>query len=163
LPPADKEALLAFEQKTGRLLRAVLGANAAAKEAAKRIDYIKTTIEHTPSLDQTVWQQARNLELRLMDLREQLAGDRTRERRNEPDMPGIIQRIDQIVEGHWGSTSAPTGTQMKLYDIAANEFTEIHDDLKALIETDLVALESTLEEHGAPWTPGRGVPDWHKE
>lgn len=162
LPEADRAATLAFQKKTGELQRAVWGANAAAKEAANRIDYIKKTIEQMPMLNPDVRQETRALELRLLDLRERLTGDPTKRRRQEPSMRGIMSRIDQIVGGHWSSTSAPTQTFRKNYDIAAEEFGEILDDLRRLVETDLVELEQKLEEAGAPWTPGRGVPQWKR-
>ncbi len=45
------------------------------------------------------------------------------------------------------------------YDIAAEEFRGVLDDLKA-IEAELRSLESELEDLGAPYTPGR-VPEWN--
>ncbi len=162
LPPADRGELLAFQKKTGELQRAVLGANAAAEEAAKRIQYIKKTIEKAPMLDPVLGEEARAIEIRLLDLRERITGDPTKPRRNEPEMPGIMRRINTIVRGHWSSTSAPTKTHRKNYDIAAEEFSEILEDLRILIETDLASLERKLEEAGAPWTPGRGVPKWKR-
>ncbi len=162
LPPQDRAAVLAFQKQTGELQRAVMGANEAAKEAANRLKYIKATIENTPTLDPALWQEARALELHLMDLSERINGDPTRRRRSEPAMRGIMARINQIVRGHWSATTGPTQTHRKNYEIAAEEFGEILDDLRQLIETDLPALERKLEEAGAPWTPGRGVPKWRR-
>jgi photosystem II stability/assembly factor-like uncharacterized protein len=162
LPEADRAATLAFQKKTGELQRAVMGADATARETAKRIAYIKRTIEKTPSLEPNLRQAARVLEIRLMDLREKITGDPTKRRRQEPSMGGFMGRVDQIIGGHWSSTSAPTQTSRKNYDIAAEEFGEILDDLRRLVETDLVELEQKLEEAGAPWTPGRGVPRWKR-
>jgi len=36
------------------------------------------------------------------------------------------------------------------------------DDLRTLVESDLVALEEKLEAVGAPWTPGRAIPRWQR-
>jgi hypothetical protein len=162
LPSADKAAVLAFQKKTGELQRAMFGANEAAKEAAKRIKYIKSTIEKTPTLDPGIREEARDLELRLKDLREQLTGDPTKPRRSEPAMDGLMRRVNQVVYGHWSTTYGPTETHKKNYDIAAELFEEILDDLRQVIEVDLVALENKLEDAGAPWTPGRGVPNWKR-
>jgi photosystem II stability/assembly factor-like uncharacterized protein len=162
LPPADRDAVLKFARETGELQRAVFGARDAAKDAAKRIEYIEFTIEKTPGLDPALLATARKLELRLTDLREALTGDPTRREHQEPSMPGIVSRIDQIVSGLWGTTSAPTTTHRRNYEIAAAEFDGVLDDLKQLIESDLPDLEARLEAAGAPWTPGRGVPDWKK-
>ncbi|UCG53249.1 MAG: glycosyl hydrolase, partial [Candidatus Latescibacterota bacterium] len=162
LSPPDREAVLAFQRKTGELQRAVFGADAAANEAAERIGYIKNVVEKTPGLDSVLRERARSLELELMDLRERITGDPTKSKRNEPAMRSIISRINQIVKGHWSTTSGPTKTHRKNYEIAAGEFEEILGELRRLIEHDLVALEEELEAAGAPWTPGRGVPKWER-
>lgn len=162
LPAADREAVLAFARDTGELQRAVFGANEAAGEAANRIAYIQHTIEITPGLDPLLLERARSLEIELTDLRERLTGDPTTSKRSEPAMPGIIDRINQIVEGLWGTTSAPTVTHRLNYEIASAEFGAMVADLRRLVETDLRTLENDLEEAGAPWTPGRGVPRWRR-
>ncbi len=162
LPPADREAILAFQRQTGELQRAVMGANGAAEEAAERIDDIKNVIEAWPDAELGLREEARGLELRLIDLRERLTGDPTKPRRSEPAMPGIMDRVQQIVRGHWSSTSAPTATHRRNYEIAAEEFSAIYDDLRQVIEVDLVALEDRLEAAGAPWTAGRKLPRWER-
>ncbi|MEE8191559.1 MAG: hypothetical protein V3T74_02365 [Gemmatimonadales bacterium] len=160
LPPADREAVLAFQRQTGELQRAVMGASRAAAEAAEHIEYIKRAIEVSPNVDADLRVEARSLELRLMDFREALTGDPTKGRHSEPEMPGIIGRVNTVVRGHWSTTSGPTQTHRRSYEIASEEFGAIVDDLRALIEVDLVALEQQLEAAGVPWTPGRGVPTW---
>jgi photosystem II stability/assembly factor-like uncharacterized protein len=162
LPPADRAAVLAFARDTGELQRAVFGANEAAKEAANRLKYIKSTIVNTPGLDPALLADVREMELRLTDLREELTGDPTMRKRSEPAMPGITSRINSIVYGFWGTTSAPTSTHRRSYEIASQQFGDLVDQLKQLIEADLPALEAQLEAAGAPWTPGRGIPDWKK-
>jgi hypothetical protein len=162
LPAADKAAVLEFQKKTGELQRAVFGANEAAKEAAKRIKYIKSTIEKTPSLDPALREEARAIELQLMDLQEQITGDPTKSRRSEPSMRSLTSRINSIVYGHWSTTYGPTETHKRNYDIAAELFEEMLEDLRRVIEVDLVSLENKLEDAGAPWTPGRGVPNWKR-
>jgi photosystem II stability/assembly factor-like uncharacterized protein len=160
LGEVDRAALLDFQRQTGELQRAVMGASRAAGEAANRLKFIKRAIEESPNVDLALRDEARALELRLMDLQEALTGDRTLPRRNEPGMPGIQSRVQQIVRGHWGTTSAPTATHRRNYEIASSQFSEIVDDLRQLIEVDLVAFEGQLEAAGVPWTPGRGVPRW---
>jgi photosystem II stability/assembly factor-like uncharacterized protein len=160
LGEVDRVALLAFQKQTGELQRAVMGASRAAGEATNRLEFIKRAIEESPNVELALRDEARALELRLMDLQQALNGDPTKPRRNEPGMPGIQSRVQQIVRGHWSSTSAPTATHRRNYEIAAEQFGEIVGDLRQLIEVDLVAFEDRLEAAGVPWTPGRGVPTW---
>lgn len=162
LPAADRAALLAFQQKTARLQRAVLGAENVADEAQTRLNYIKRALLDTPGADPALLQEALSLQNRLKDLQTRLSGDRVIASRNEPTPPAIVDRVQGIVYGHWTSTAAPTQTHRNAYQIAAEEFTAVLEGLRVLIEADLKNLEDKLESAGAPWTPGR-VPRWKAE
>ena len=64
--------------------------------------------------------------------------------------------------GGWYVTAPPTQTQRDQYKYAAEAFGDVLEDLRTLVEQDLRKVEQTLEELGAPWTPGR-IPTWNKE
>jgi photosystem II stability/assembly factor-like uncharacterized protein len=163
LPPPDRAALLAFDEKTGRLQRAALGAVEVAKEAQKRLDYLKKALDDTPARDSALADEARAIEGRLKDLEVALSGDKVVAEHNEPTPTSIVDRVQSIVEGQWvTSTSAPTETHRQTYAIAAEEFAGVLSKLQTLVETDLEGLEAKAEAAGAPWTPGR-VPRWTPE
>lgn len=163
LPAEDRAELLAFQRKLGRLQRAVLGAGRAVDEAMDRVKHIKKAAEATPGAENDFKEQARKLELRLLDLKVQLNGDPTLERRMEPTPPSIVSRVQRAVRSHWNSsTSAPTATQRRAYEIAGEAFTKVLEDLTLLEEQDLKQLEEALESELAPWTPGR-IPRWIPE
>jgi hypothetical protein len=162
LTPPDRAVVLAFAQQTGELQRAALGTIEALNEGLNQVTNIKRLIERTPSLTLKLRQDARSLELKLLDLRERFIGDPTRARRNEPAAPGLIDRIDTIISGHWATTLAATGSHRRNYEIAAAEFEGALASLRPLLEHDLPALHDTLEAAGAPWTPGRKLPKWKR-
>ncbi|MEW6745995.1 MAG: glycosyl hydrolase [Planctomycetota bacterium] len=162
LPGPDKEALLAFQMKTGRLQRAVLGANHALQDAREHLKLVKQAIDDTPAAEPQLGEEARAIDAKLADLNVALNGDSTVSSRNEPTVPGIVGRVQAIVSGHWSSTSAPTATHARNYEIAAAEFEQALGKLRVVVEQEIVALEAKLEAAGAPWTPGR-VPTWRRE
>jgi hypothetical protein len=162
LPATDRKALLVFSEKTGRLQRAVLGAQRAAGEAQTRIDNLEKALNDAPRADAQLRADLRAIELRLSDIDLELNGDSTRSRRNEATPPSIVDRVQTIVYGGWDATSTPTATQRRNYDIAATEFKPVLEKLRTLILTDLAKVEAAAEASGAPWTPGR-VPDWKPE
>ncbi len=159
LPPADRDALLAFQQKAGRLQRAVLGTVEVSKEAHSRLDHLKQALDDTPGADPALADQARALEARLNDLEVALSGDKVVAGYQEPTPLSIVSRARSTVS--WDSTSAPTETQQRAYAIAAEQFADALGELRALVG-DLEALEAKAEAAGAPWTPGR-VPVWSPE
>jgi hypothetical protein len=154
--------VLAFARQTADLQRAALGALEALNDGLSQIEHIKRVVEQTPGLPSSLRQSARALELKLLDLRERFTGDPTRPRRYEPAIDGLIDRINTIISGHWATTSAPTGSHRKNYEIAAAEFEAALESLRPLLERDLPGLHETLEAAGAPWTPGRKLPKWKK-
>jgi hypothetical protein len=162
LAAKDREALLAFQKKTARLQRAVLGAVRSADEARDRLDHLKMALLDTPAADPRLAGEARSLERRLKDLQEILTGDPVRGGKNEPTPPSIQDRVQQVVSGHWSATSEATQTHRRNYEIAASRFAPILEQLRALVTVDLKRLEDEAESAGAPWTPGR-VPVWRPE
>jgi hypothetical protein len=163
LPAEDRAAMLAFQQKTARLQRAVLGASRVVQQTFDHLKLIKTAIDITPGADHALALKARELETRLKDLKIELTGDDTKERRMHPTPPAIQDRVQRIVSGHWNSsTSAPTNTQRRNYGAAADAFEILLENLRIIVEEDLAGLEEALDAAGAPWTPGR-FPKWQRE
>jgi hypothetical protein len=162
LPPADRAAVLAFARQTGELQRAAFSALEALNDGLNQVERIKRIIEQTPALPLSLRQDARALELKLLDLRERFTGDPTRARRNEPAPDGLIDRIETISSGRWATTSGPTGSHRRIYEIAAAECEADLESLRPLLERDLPALHDILEAAGAPWTPGPKLPRWKR-
>jgi hypothetical protein len=155
----DRAALLEFQQRVARLQRAVLGAVEAAKEAQQRIDHLKKALDDTPRADLPLADELRSAEHGLKDLQALLSGDSVKRSRNEPTSPAIADRVQQIVEGSWVATTAPTATQRDSYAIAATQFERALAGLRELIEGALDTIEERADAAGAPWTPGR-LPRW---
>ncbi len=162
LPADDKAALLAFQKKLARLQRAVQGANRVVGETETRIQHLRRAALDTPTESEAWVARLEDLETRLEDLKVSLQGDRTVSRRFEPTPPSISARIGRAVGGSWTSSSAPTATHRRAYDIAAEAFEPVLGALRALVEEDLGELEAEMEAAGAPWTPGR-IPAWQPE
>ncbi len=161
LPAEDKRALLEFQQETAALQRAVLGSIRAVEETAGRLDYVARAILQSPRADAGLLPEARALEDRLQAIDVALSGDATLRSRSESTPPAIADRVDDVVSGHWTSTSAPTETQREACRIAGAAFEPVLENLRRLLEDDLPALEAKLDDAGAPWTPGR-IPRWRR-
>ena len=161
LPPADRGALLAFEQKTARLQRAVLGASRALGEAQSRLPLLQSALEETTRPTEDLRAQLRDVRRRLDGISVIFYGDRVLRRAEEATPPSLMERVNGVVSGHWASTSAPTATHRRGYEIASAQFGGVLEQLRAAIR-DLQALEAKAEALGAPWTPGR-LPEWKPE
>lgn len=153
-------AILAFQQQTAKLARAVLGANALATETMNRLNLLERALQATPTADTKLSADARALESRLRDIRTSLTGDRTAARRNESSPPSLLGRLNDITNGLWSSTLGDaTATQKHQYDIVGSDFGDVLAQLRTLVTVDLKRLEDSAEAAGAPWTSGR-IPTW---
>ena len=154
----NREELLAFQQKTASLYRAVMGTARAAKEINSRIDHMTQAVVDTPMATEEQAAALRALKARMQDLKVGLSGDSTISSRAEPVPLSLYSRIATIAYGSWNTQAGVTGNFSDSYDVAAAQFPAILAELKS-IAVDLAALESELEAKGAPWTPSR-IPDW---
>ncbi len=159
LPEKDRTALLDFQKKSGELQRAMMGAGAAAEDALKNIAFIKKALLDTPGADPKLAETARTIEKRLQDQILVLFGDRTRQLRNEVAPLSLMDRVSAQLD----ATGPITATVRHDYEIAADGFGKLLEEMRATIEIDLKKLQVELEAAGAPWTPGRGVPIWKKK
>ncbi len=159
MSPADRMALVEFQQKAARLQRAVQGATQAANALTPRFAAIRRALIETPNAPESLLNDAAALEKRKNEILKALSGDQALRQRNFNLPPSINERVGSIVGAQRMSTARPTQTQMDQYTHAAAEFEGVLAQLRQLIEVDLQALEKKMEAAGAPWTPGR-IPEW---
>ncbi len=162
LPAPDKKRLLAFQSKTGELLRAMKGSEEAIKEALRRLEFIKKALQDTPNADLQMGDQARIIEKQLLDLQGELTGDPVIRNHYEARLPSLMERVSEEVMQIYATTGI-TATNQRNYEIAAGDFEKFLEKLRQVIEVDLEQLEDKMEAAGAPWTPGRGVPKWKRK
>jgi photosystem II stability/assembly factor-like uncharacterized protein len=158
LPAPDRAALLAFQQKVGRLQSAFQGTLQTANDINNRVTQIRRAIQETPGADEKLAQSAATVDKKLEEILVALRGDPNARRRGENPPPSLQERVGTASSVRT-STSKPTQTQLESYHIASEQLAAELPKLRQLIEGDLAKLEKALEALGAPWTPGR-LPEW---
>ena len=162
LPSADRQQILEFQKKVAQLQQAVSALSTTLNEAIEDVQQAKKVITNgrTPI---ELLDQARDVEIKLIDAREKITGDSTRGDRFENDYPSINSRISNALFGSLSSSYGPTGTNRRQFEIAQEEFSEIAEELKGVLENEYAALKVAMDEAGVPWTPGRVLPDNRKD
>jgi hypothetical protein len=158
LEAKDKAAVFAFQQKVGKLQRALFGTNTYLESQLEELARIKSTLmggNENPDL----LSQSRAIERKLQDMQLVLQGDQTRASRAEFTAPGLMGRLQRVVYGQ-NHSAMPTKTHQDNYQIALDGFEELYRQLKGLVDRDLAKLHKDLEANGVPWTPGQGLPTW---
>jgi photosystem II stability/assembly factor-like uncharacterized protein len=159
MSPADRTALVEFQQKVARLQRALQGTLATANALKPRLAAIRRALLETPAAPEKLLNDASALDKRTNEILRALQGDQALRQRNMNLPPSISERVGDIVGSQRMSTARPTQTQIDQYAAAAQEFETALNQLRQLIEGDLAKLEKQMEAAGAPWTPGR-IPEW---
>ena len=151
-------AVVAFQEQASKLQRAMVGANSLAGELSTRVSALRRALDETPNVPAPLPNDVRAIDRDLRDIREQLNGDPTLSRRQEPTPPSLMGRMQVMTQGA-RSLEPPTATQRRQYEILSSEFATLLTKLRTIADTRLRTAEASAEQAGAPWTPGR-VPDW---
>ncbi len=152
------EAYAAFMREVAETEREMGAVGALWGETNDRVQAIKAALGRVDGGEPILYQTAVNLEKWLERLRVALWGHRTRSILNESQPIPVSRRLGAITGGNRGSTYGPTAMHREQYDIAREQLAEVRASLQLIVETELPVLESGLELHGVPWTPGRKLP-----
>ena len=161
LTATDRVELATFHRQVAELQRTVGAAEKVVNETQERLDHLRSSLFNTTDTTPEQLVKLNAMESKLQDLETALFGDRTISSRNEPVAPSLSDRIDRAA---WGgdSTQGPTGTHREILRLVREKFPPLLEQLRTLIDQDLVSFEKELEAMGAPWTPGR-IPVWRAE
>jgi hypothetical protein len=161
IPASDPAALAAFQKNAASLQRAIQAAGEVLRDTKNRVNAMQASMLQTSGNTSALHERSLVVEARLTAIQRAMSGDETISRRNENPPPTIEGRLDAVTSAFWSSTAGPTGTQLKAFDIASEEFAIELSKLKQIVDKDLPAIEKELDALGAPHTPGR-MPEWKK-
>ena len=148
----ERATLLAFQRQVSALQRAVGGAIEVATETKTRIGFLKRASNEAPVANQQLINQAKQFDDEINAILNVLRGGR--EKTDTPP-PALALRVEVVADAIRLSSIAPTQTQIDQYNLSNEEFKPVLARLKVLVETNLPAFEKSLEDAGAPLTPGR--------
>ncbi|MCA9300012.1 MAG: hypothetical protein KDA28_13155, partial [Phycisphaerales bacterium] len=154
----DRAATLAFQMEVGALQKDVVGATTRLTDVLAHLAAIKDVVRRTRTLDQSLYGDAREIERRFLDLRDELTGDETRTRRSQMAPLSITERVQNALGGTLNQTHGPTATLRREYEIARDQYAVARETLDTILDGPYQDLLDALEDAGAPWTSGRGRP-----
>ena len=147
---ADQTARWQFQQKLQALRRDIAGSLELANSTTTRLDAIVKALDATPAAPRALHDQARALKKRLSAILVELQGDRSLGARSVPSPAAISERVNTISGELTARSGRPTATHEQQFQIASELFVAQRAALKALVETDVPALERELDRIGAP-------------
>jgi photosystem II stability/assembly factor-like uncharacterized protein len=157
LPAESREELVAFQQEALELQRSYLGATRMISDMENRLRHMDRAVlavsEPLPELRDEI----REMEESIYELRLAFFGDGVASELDQPSKASIGTRIGMVAYEMWSSTSTPTATHRENIRIAAEALEVELSKLRRLYDGPFKQLEGSLEEAGAPYTPGRQI------
>ncbi|MCP4551068.1 MAG: glycosyl hydrolase [Bacteroidetes bacterium] len=161
LPAADRKELVAFKQKAVKLVNAVGAVSRTIRELNSKIDpYKAATKAFTGNKAIQLLTEVITLENQLKAVQLKINGDRTFGRLDLDGPFALRQRSQSAIYDIYGSTSNIPGSSKRNYEIAADEFSPILDEVKQLVHA-FEMMDDRLGGMNAPVTSGR-LPNWKK-
>ena len=74
-------------------------------------------------------------------------------------LPSPSNRLGSLLYEQKYSTAAPTKTHIRSFAIAKEEYLPIKVEIENIMKEDIKKLEDQLKAIGAPYTPGRIIPE----
>jgi hypothetical protein len=156
-PGASPDVVVAFNLRVDDLRRQVQGAGSSVAATLTELGAIKATLLRSGA-PAALHEEAHRLEVEFKTLKDLMGGNERRDNYNDIGPVPISARITHALMGTYRSTYGPTPDHVRSIEIAESGFADVRSRMDRVIDTDLPALRARLDEHGVPWTPGRGVP-----
>ena len=149
----------AFQDETNALLRRATAVAAELARADERARHAEAAVLASTAADPALLGRIVELRRDLHALDQRMNGDDTLDRFQESTTPSIMQRIFTVIRGHWNTRLGPTQTHRDSLALAATQLNTAKQELEALLAGELASIEQALDAAGAPWSPGRAIPE----
>lgn len=161
LPAAQRDNLVAFQEKANQIVRTVRGTYNFLNDMIDQVADIKQVILNTPEAPNELMIRADKLSGELQDiwLKFDRDADHPSAEETPPSPVTFNERLGTLAYTHWRSTSDVSQKEKDSFNILTEEFPPVLNQIKKLYSEDLKNLQAELEKYNAPWTPGR-IPDW---
>ena len=157
LPRAPYEDVIAFRNKYFDFQQNLTATKLALAKDLQIINAMKNALDKAPSPAEGLSAKIAKTRADLMDLDEQLTGNKVKAEIGESSAP-TPQNGDFIgTVALRSSTHGPTGTHKAALDLAIERLGEIKGALQAIDTQTLPALKTELKQAGAPWIEGMGM------
>lgn len=155
LPVDDRNQLESFQQSVIALQKELTAVQGLSSEATTKLEAIKAVLDTFPAASAESRQKVRNILAEHRKMLRLLNGDGFLRSRNENAPTSIAERVGFAAGATRSIIDKPTGTQKEQYEIARKELEAVGKEVRERLQVEVKALETYLEQIGAPWTPGR--------
>jgi len=156
LPGSTQEQRVVFEVQIGELGRATSGTLSALDRVSAELDAIKQVLTRSTA-DPSLYEIADSIQERLLDQRERLSQNETRNIFKDWTEVSLQERLMHARFMPTAGAYGPTPAQRTSFEIAKDLYGDVVKELTQLVDVEYAGLKDALNQAGVPWTPGRGI------
>jgi len=160
-PAAQPKEVLAFHNELLEMNRKVTGSSNLLGEYTEKLNYLKAVLLNYPQASISLLTEQRKLAEELAQLSRTLYGDDILPGLEIETPPSLSGRLSTIKWQRYGTTSAPTQTQVDGLKICTEEYATFRPSLDKAIKA-INLLEEKMMENGIPFTPNKDD-NWKKD
>ncbi len=156
LPGSTQEQRVVFEGQVDELIRASDGTVNTIDGVSGELDAIKAVLARSTA-DPSLYEIADSLQERLLDQRDRLDQNTTREIFKDWTGVSLLERLWHARFDASSGAYGPTPAQRESYGIGKRLYDDVVRELTSLVDVEYAGLKEALDKAGVPWTPGRGI------
>ncbi|HEY9113443.1 MAG TPA: hypothetical protein VIN10_02010 [Bacteroidales bacterium] len=156
LPAENRQAMVDFYKQVAHVWSVMDGISEYHDELNKQTSYIQQALQQNNQATLEMKNQAYKVKQQLEKVDFTMNGTPAKASWEEvpPEIMPLNNRLSQILEAAWESTSAPTANQKKCYDILMQDLPGVLTQLND-ISNEIQQLNAQLDVIKADYTPGR--------
>jgi len=154
LPAENNNELLDMQNNAFEVRRVLIGADKYLDEAESQLNLLHNTIINYTNSDLKYLKDIKNTENRIYEVRKVLNGNKSIQKRAAAFLPGLNDRLGNLLYSFWYSSSSPTSTQLETISIIKSEYKRIENEM-IQIDNTIKSITKELESKNSPWLPGR--------
>ena len=158
LQGSEPSETVAFWREIEKLDGAISAVSISLRNTMKKVDAMQQALYQSGIEPGEHDEQIHTLKQELLDLDEQLNGNRSKREIGEKYQMTVRNRLSVASDGTSRSTYGPTPTNSRSLEIANQQFIEIRNKLEQILDDQIPQLEKLLKDAGAPWIEGQGLP-----
>ncbi len=159
LPGAEPAEVAAFLRQLAETQRVVQATHTVFHDTEEKLSAMRGALTRSMVPGNALDDEVREIEARVVALHDRLAGnDRRDDEYADPGPVTVLRRLGVVSLGNFLSTYGPTPMHRRQFEIAQEEFAELHAAFERILSDEMPALERRLDEAGVPWSPGRQLP-----
>lgn len=163
LPSSNRTAMVDFYKKVSEVQRIFSGTQNTVNVLKRETNSIMSALQRSDKDTKKEMLMAEAIDKKLEDIIFAFYGRNyyASEEENPPMAVTLSQRFNKIAWASLQSTSDPTAEQTKAYNIIVDDLTKYYNQVKQIMDVDIVNLHKAIDVLNIPATPYR-LPNWKK-